>query len=331
MAEWHGVTDWEQGAILFADGTNIEQTNRIRTIGFIPISEISAVKVRYKQSSGVTMDWVYVGYDANGNFAETSKWNVESDVRPVNPAVTQVRFVLSFRNGSTILPSNLMYFEWSEDTANMVPITGWEQGTLDNTGAPYYRTDRIRTSGSLSLEGVQMLSVRAFSTSGARVQNIYFGYDANGNLVDYLGTWQNNEYVYIPSATAVTAKFALRFEDNSEFPLSSLQSCSWDTTVPDLWQTQDGVNDGYPINTDNPTMPMERITAPYPRHYMRIDGVTNDGYPYLWWMRDEQEPDIGVNLLYMCGQQPQRLYYGTAEVQGCYYGGQLVYRPPSQL
>lgn len=88
----------------------------------------------------------------------------------------------------------------------------------------------------------------------------------------------------------------------------------------------DDVNDGYPTFLDNQLFSEPGLAAPYPNGIMRIDGETNDGYPFLWWM--EPPPiDTGVNKLYMHGQRPQRLYYGESVVQACYYGGALVYRP----
>lgn len=209
----------------------------------------------------------------------------------------------------------------------MAQITDWVNGTYDEYGTPYHRTDRIRTVGSIDLTGVRAIKIAFAATSDATLKCCYCGYDADGDFVENLNWYYDGAVIPIAS-TVSSGRFALGYENNGTISPTRLSFFSWKRN---LWELSAGVNDGYPLCLDNMQLPMAQMTAPYPLRFLRVDGTTNDGYPYLWWMTaDAPAGDSGVNRLYHGSQQPAALYYGALAVQACYCNGQQVYRPAAE-
>ena len=148
-------------------------------------------------------------------------------------------------------------------------------GSFDSSGADYYRTDRIRAS-NISITTTS-LNVNITPNINKTLQFAIASFDANGNLVDYIGTWQDNGNTVQLSNTAVKIKIAIRTTDNIDMQPNYITSCS---IVTRGWIMQNGEL----TNTDFLSLPDEPFHGDSPYTFWRIDPNANEGMPYVGLM-----------------------------------------------
>lgn len=158
-------------------------------------------------------------------------------------------------------------------------------GSFYSNGTDYYRTDRIRASDIIIT--TTSLRVNIVPNISKTLQFVIASFDANGNLVDYIGTWQDNGNTVQLSNTAVKIKIAIRATDNIDMQPNYITSCS---IVTSGWIMQNGEL----TNTDFLSLPDKPFHGDSPYTMWRIDPNANDGMPYVPLM-------IGVPVLSQSG------------------------------
>lgn len=151
-------------------------------------------------------------------------------------------------------------------------IGSLELGTFDQNGNDYDRTGRLRSTRFTAYN--RTMKLIAESNTGKALQFVMCGWDSNGNLSDYIGTWSDSgDYVSLSPST-VEIKIALRYSNNSSIAVEEIVSCVVDFSAG--WIIKDGE-----ITNDTFLEPPENYMAkPYPYLIWRTDETVQSGVPF---------------------------------------------------
>lgn len=145
-------------------------------------------------------------------------------------------------------------------------------GIFNSYGTDVYRPDRIRASDIIIT--TTSLGINIVPNISKALQFVIASFDANSNLVDYIGTWQDNGTIVQLSSTAVKIKIAIRTTDNIDMQPNYITSCS---VVTNGWTIQNGelTNSAF-INAG--TKP---FVGDSPYTMWRIEPNANGGMPFI--------------------------------------------------
>lgn len=158
---------------------------------------------------------------------------------------------------------------------------GFEQGTVDGSGAPLASTTRVRSSAYIPLPATfvdRKITVSATVSTGKTIQVALDGYvtDSPPNTCD-IG-WYNSPGTFNLSSYSTTAyfKIILKYSDTSDIAPSEITSCKATYDDGIVYHAHEGE---YPVNDSAMPIVQTDFTRPFPSNLWRID-QSNGGYPY---------------------------------------------------
>ena len=151
-------------------------------------------------------------------------------------------------------------------------IGSLEPGTFDQNGNDYDRAGRLRSTRFTAYN--RTMKLIAESNTGKALQFVMCGWDSNGNLSDYIGTWSDSGGYVSLSPSTIEIKIALRYSNDSSIAVEEIVSCVVDFSAGWI------IKDGEITNDTFIDMPEKYMTKPYPALLWRIDSSHNQSFPY---------------------------------------------------